>query len=324
MAITLAEAKVGMSNKVDQTVIDEFQRSSLLMDMMTFDDAISPGTGGSTLTYGYIQLDAPSTAAVRSINNEFSANEAKRIEKTAKAIIMGGAFEVDRVIQATSGAVDEIAFQLSDKIKATTNQYHNLIINGSSKATADTGYVHGTFDGLRKSMAAKQTFQSVTSIATASDMDSNYAAFLDELEEMIAAVEGGADILLMNKKALAKLRAIARRAGYFGSDRDEFGRIVERYNDIPMMDAGIFYNGSTTVDVVETDSTNKTTIYAVKLGIDAFHGISPMGGASGLIHTYLPDLNAPGAVKRGEVELVAGAVLKNKLKAAMLTDIAVK
>ena len=50
MAITLAEAKVGMADKVDQQVIDTFRRSSLLLDMMTFDNCISPGTGGSTLT----------------------------------------------------------------------------------------------------------------------------------------------------------------------------------------------------------------------------------------------------------------------------------
>lgn len=50
MAITLAQAKVGMSDKVAQQVIDEFRRGSLLLDAMTFDNAVSPGTGGSTLT----------------------------------------------------------------------------------------------------------------------------------------------------------------------------------------------------------------------------------------------------------------------------------
>ena len=53
MAITLAEAKVGMADKVDQQVVDEFRRSSLLLDRLVFDNAISPGTGGSTLTYGF-------------------------------------------------------------------------------------------------------------------------------------------------------------------------------------------------------------------------------------------------------------------------------
>ena len=72
MPITLAEAKVGMTNKVDQQVIDTFQRSSLLLDRLTFDNSISPGTGGSTLSYGYVQLLTPSTAAVRTINSEYT------------------------------------------------------------------------------------------------------------------------------------------------------------------------------------------------------------------------------------------------------------
>ena len=110
MAITLEEAKVGMADKVDQQVIDMFRRSSLLLDKLTFDNAISPGTGGSTLAYGYTQLKTPSTAGVRSINSEYTAGEAKREKKTTQAVIMGGSFKVDRVIQATSGAVDELAF----------------------------------------------------------------------------------------------------------------------------------------------------------------------------------------------------------------------
>ena len=49
------------------------------------------------------------------------------------------------------------------------------------------------------------------------------------------------------------------------------------------------------------------------------YGISPQG--NGVISSYMPDLNAPGAVKTGEVELIAGVALKNTLKAAVLKDI---
>ena len=56
MPLTLAQAKAAMTDKVDQLVIDEFRRESSLLDKLTFDDAVSPGTGGSTMTYGYVQL----------------------------------------------------------------------------------------------------------------------------------------------------------------------------------------------------------------------------------------------------------------------------
>ena len=101
---------------------------------------------------------------------------------------------------------------------------------------------------------------------------------------------------------------------------EDFGRVVETYAGIPMVDMGSYYNGASTQDVVETTG-GKTAIYAVSLGLDGFHGISPVG--DGVISSYMPDLTAPGSVKTGAVELVAGVALKNTLKAAVLKDIAI-
>ena len=325
MAITLAEAKVGMADKVDQMVVDMFQRSSLLLDRMTFDNAISPGTGGSTLAYGYIQLQTPSTAAVRSINSEYTAGEAKRVKKTTNAIIMGGSFKVDRVLQNTSGAIDELAFQAEQKIKATANFFHNCVINGTS-GSSGAGFVVNTFDGLAKLLAGTSNeFTSSVDLTTSANMDANKNAFLDELDGVVSAVDGPS-MILMNQAMLIKARSVARRAGYYESTKDDFGRVVETYRGIPMIDMGKYYNGSTSVDVVATSAASSsaagaTSIYVVSLGLDGFHGISPTG--TGVINSYMPDMTAPGAVKTGEVELVAGVALKNTLKAAVLKNIAI-
>lgn len=321
MAITLEQAKVGMADKVDQQIVDMFRRSSLLLDNMVFDNVISPGTGGSTLTYGYIQLKTPSTASVRTINSEYTAGEALREKKTANAIIMGGSFKVDRVLQNTAGAADELAFQAEQKIKATANYFHNLVINGTSESSG-SGYVLNTFDGLKKLLSG--TANEITSSAdltTSAKLDSNYNAFLDEMDSFISVLDGTPTMLLMNRDMLVKLRSIARRAGYYERTQDDFGRVVETYAGVPMMDMGKYFNGTSVADVVETNSAGKTCIYAVCMGLDGFHGISPNG--DGVICSFMPDLTAPGAVKTGEVELVAGIALKNTLKAAVLKDIAI-
>lgn len=320
--ITLAEAKVGMADKVDQNVVDTFRRSSYLLDKLVFDNAISPGTGGSTLSYGYIQLKTPSTASVRTINSEYTPGEAKREEKTSKAIIMGGKFQIDRVLIGTSGAVDELAFQAEEKIKATSNEFHNLVINGNS-ASSGSGVVN-TFDGLDKILTGTETeITSAVDVSTSAKMDAGYNALLDEVDAFLTKLADKPSALLMNEDLLTKMRSAARRAGYHKSERDEFGRVVEYYNDIPMIDMGKYYNGSTTQNVIPTDgSTGKTDLYAVKIGLDAFHGISPTG--SKVIQSFMPDLDAPGAVKDGEVELVAGVVLKNSTKAGVLRGIQVK
>ena len=142
MALTLEEAKVGYADKVEQNVIDEFRRSSILLDKLTFDDTISP-TGGSNLVYGYQRLETPSTASVRQINAEYSPNEAKRTKCTASPVILGGSFQIDRVIAQTSGAINEMDFQIKEKTKAGANYFHNLVINGTS-ASSGTGYVPNT------------------------------------------------------------------------------------------------------------------------------------------------------------------------------------
>lgn len=320
MAITLAEAKLGMADKVDQQIVDMFRRSSLLLDNMVFDNVIAPGTGGSTLTYGYIQLKTPATAAVRTINGEYTPGEAKREKKTTGAIIMGGSFQVDRVLQNTAGAADELALQAEQKIKATANYFHNLTINGASGM--ESGYVGGTFDGLRKLLSGTENeLSSTVSLTTSAELDKNYNAFLDEMDSFVSCLDGTPSMLLMNRQMLIKLRSIARRAGYYERAKDDFGRTVETYAGIPMVDMGMYYDGTSTKNVVQTDSEGKTAIYAVSLGLDGFHGISPMG--DGVIRCYMPDLNAPGAVKTGEVELVAGVALKNTLKAAVLKGISV-
>lgn len=323
MSITLAEAKVGMADKVDQKVVDTFRRSSLLLDKLVFDNAISPGTGGSTLTYGYIQLKTPSTAAVRQINSEYTAGEAKREEKTTKAVVMGGKFQIDRVLIGTAGAVDELAFQTEQKVKATANYFNNLVINGN-KASSGTGVLN-TFDGLDKLLTGTETeITSAVDVSTEALMNANYNALLDEVDGFLSALDGKPSMLLMNNKMLSKMRSAARRAGYYSKTRDEFGRQVETYNDIPMYDMGKYYNGTNTVDIIpETAATQsaegKTDIYAVTIGLDGFHGVSPTG--SKVINSYMPDLTKPGAVKDGEVELVAGVALKNTNKAGVLRGI---
>ncbi len=321
--ITLAEAKVGMADKVDQKVVDTFRRSSLLLDKLVFDNAISPGTGGSTLTYGYIQLKTPSTAAVRQINSEYTAGEAKREEKTTKAVVMGGKFQIDRVLIGTAGAVDELAFQTEQKVKATANYFNNLVINGN-KASSGTGVLN-TFDGLDKLLTGTETeITSAVDVSTEALMNANYNALLDEVDGFLSTLDGKPSMLLMNNKMLSKMRSAARRAGYYSKSRDEFGRTVETYNDIPMYDMGKYYNGTNTVDIIpetaaSTSAEGKTDIYAVTIGLDGFHGVSPTG--SKVINSYMPDLTKPGAVKDGEVELIAGVALKNTNKAGVLRGI---
>lgn len=124
MPITLAQAKVGMANHVDQQVIDQFRRGSMLLEALTFDNSVSPGTGGSTLTYGYTQLKTPAGADFRDINTDYTDTVADRETKSVDLKIFGGTFKIDRVLANTAnGQISEVQFQLEEHIKATTNLF---------------------------------------------------------------------------------------------------------------------------------------------------------------------------------------------------------
>lgn len=318
--ITLEEAKVGMADKVDQMVVDEFRRDSFLLDRLVFDNAVSPGTGGSTLTYGYMQLKTPATAQRRDINSEYTNNEAKREKKTADLDIFGGSFKVDRVIQNTSGAVNEIEFQLKEKIKAASNLFHNVVINGST--TGGKGYTQAKFDGIRKLLSGASTEKSAGGIVLTDveNIDKYMYSFVLMMNKWLASMAVKPDMLMMNGTMLAVMKYIGQKMGYYNRDKNDFGQTIETYDNIVLMDAGRYYNGTGEVDCVAADDNGMSSIIGMKIGLDGFHGISPTE-ASGIINTYLPDMTAPGAVKTGEVELVAGVVLKNSKMAGMLTDI---
>ena len=142
MPITLAQAKVGMANHVDQQVIDQFRRGSMLLEALTFDNSVSPGTGGSTLTYGYTQLKTPAGADFRDINTDYTETVADRETKSVDLKIFGGTFKIDRVLANTAnGQINEVQFQLEEHIKATTNLFHYTAINGDKRIRFHyTGY----------------------------------------------------------------------------------------------------------------------------------------------------------------------------------------
>ncbi|MBM7585843.1 hypothetical protein JOC86_002385 [Bacillus pakistanensis] len=326
MPITLQQAKVGMADHVDQMVIDEFRRSSLLLDALTFDNAVSPGTGGSTLTYGYTRLKTPATAGFRALNNEYTANEADRENQFVNLKIFGGAFQIDRVIQDTSGQINEMNFQLQQKILGARNLFHHTVINGDSAVDTDA------FDGLDKALTGSSTelnTGTVIDLSNESGLETNKFSFLDELDNFLAELDGRPTMLMGNSKLITKIKSIARRAGYRTSSEDAFGRKVSGYDNIPLVDLEYFYNGTGTVPIVPiedrtvgTAQTGLTDLYAVSLGMDGFHGVSPTG--NNVIRTFLPDFKAPGAVKTGEVEMVAAVALKATRKAGVLRNIKVQ
>lgn len=280
MPLTLEQAKVGMADKVDQTVIDEFRRASFILDKLTFDNAVSPGTGGSTLTYGYTQLLTPSVAEGRKLNTEYKAGEAVKTQKSINLKIFGGSFEVDRVLEGTA-AESEISFQLQQKSLATANKFHYDFINGKSTAKGKADTDTTPFDGLNTLCTGLSTEYKPTAsidLSTAAAIKENAEAFTFELDTWLATLSKKPDALLVNSKMATALKHVAKIIGNYTRTEDAFGKSVDTYDGVSIIDMGQYYDGTSakSVDVVGIDSKGETSIYAVCFGLDAVNAVSPI------------------------------------------------
>lgn len=323
MAITLAEMKVGLADKVAQHVVDTFLRHSEILQLLPFDNCVSP-TGGSTLTYSYVQKKLPSVAAFRALNTEYTPGAAQIEKKTAELKIFGGAFELDRVLKQAEGPYNNLAFQMQEKILAAISLFHYTLINGDATTNVNE------FDGLDKMLAGTSTeygTDGLIDVSTAENLKANADKFYEALQILIA--ETGADALLCNARTITKIQTLARILGYKTESEEAFGRKVTTMDGVRLMDLGDHYtvtgttataNSCVKAGLTRDAGTGLTDIYGVKFDVnDGFHAATLTG--NGVIHQYLPDFNTPGAVKKGEVEMVGAGVLKNTKHAGVLRNV---
>lgn len=316
MTMMFVDFKEGMTDKVAPALVDTFLRHSEVLQLMPFDNAVSP-TGGSTLTYGYMQTKLPSTASFRPLNTEYTASEATVERKNVDLKVFGGKFSMDRVLKQAEGKFNNMAFQLEQKIAAATSLFHWTMINGNATTNA------AEFDGLDKMLAGTKTEFDAASIdlSTAAQIEANASAFYEMLQLLIS--DTNADALMMNGRMRAKVDTVARVLGYKTESEDAFGKKVVSMGGVRFIDLQNHYtvsDGAATMSPIVGIDGGLTDIYGVKFDVnDGFHGVTLTGNA-GLSH-YLPDFNQPGAVKDGEVEMTAAVVLKNTQRAGVLRDV---
>lgn len=315
MAITLSDIKIGRADKYDRMVIDTFMRKSAILAAMPFDNCISP-SGGSTLTYGYIRLKTSPAAEGRAINSDYTAAPATKEAVTTDLQIMGGKYEIDRVL--ADAAPDEIAFQTEEKIQATVNRYHWLFVNGDKNNPTE-------FDGLAKIVDGSVTDFDGSGIDLSTMNTANALKITEALDTAILAMKERPTYILANSKAIVKIQSAAKQLGYLTQAEDAFGKQVRAYDGIPMIDLGRYYNetlGSDTEIIGIDDASGKTDIYLVALSMSGAHGITLKGDKA--ITSRLPNFSEAGAVKSGDVEFVAGLAVKNTRAIARIKDVQVQ
>lgn len=352
MPVTLAQAQVNTQADIDYAVIDNLRRYSWLFDQIVFDDTVTPGTGGGSLTYGYTRLTSAAPATFRDINVEYTPSQAVRERFTVDLKPLGGSFELDRVIAALGQAsTNETSFQMQQLLNSIRTRFSQEMILG------DTAVLAQGFDGLSKALAGTTT-EVIPAGASSTNSTYDWTAAtlntaekaheaLDVLDEFLSLIvpsqtgggtgapgdlPAGVRAILGNTKSITRVRSIARRAGMHTAMKDDLGRQIESYGPWTLVDLGDRADGAAPIIPIEARDpdgagagvsvSGVTDLYAVTFGLDSFHAASPAGIP--LVQTWLPDRDTAGAVKLGEIEMgPVAAVLKNTRSAAVLRNLKV-
>lgn len=353
MPVTLAQAQLNTQADIDFAVIDNLRRYSWLLDQIVFDDTVTPGTGGGSLTYGFTRLTAARPAQFRELNSEYSTAQATRARSTVELKPLGGAFSVDRVLANLGPAqTNEISFQMQQLLTATRTKVQDELINGDIAVDANG------FDGLDKALTGTSTeylplAEGVTTgfldwtrgtIDTQAEAMAQLDIVDDFLSRIVPSHTGGGDqgvpgalppgvkAILGNTRSITRMRALARWAGIYTQTKDDLGRQIEMYGPWVLVDLGDNALGTSPIIPYETrdpdlaggggNITNLTDLYAASFGLDSLHGASVAGKP--LVETWMPDFSQAGAVKSGEIEMGPVAmVLRNSKSSGVLRNIKV-
>ena len=264
MAVTLAQAALLSTDDLQRGVIETFIVESAVLDRAPLMEI-----EGNAYAYN-VESTLPGVE-FRAVNAAYAESTGTVNQLTERLVILGGDADVDTFIAQTRGNLnDQRAVQTRMKVKSATYKFQDAFING------DTAVDANGFDGLKKRLTGAQVIPTGTNglpIIGASDAD-RYA-FLDKLDELIAAVGApGPDALYMNRSVRQKIQSSARRLAIYDQTLDDFGRTITTYNGIPLLDIGSRADGTLIIPQTETQgtATNASSIYAVKFGVGEADG----------------------------------------------------
>ncbi len=214
------------------------------------------------------------TVGTRKINASFSESTGKFEQKIENKYILGHNIDVDPVLEKANPGERQTQRRMSAKAMAYT--FNNMFINGDPgsdefkglKMRVDDVNARGFTDQYIDAGSVNAANRGLLYDAT----EQHY--FFDKISEIIAAIIGGPDALYMNKKLLLAFESAARRRQLLKQTEDMFGRIINTYSNVPLIDIGRDGYQSTTEIITNSETlsggSEETSVYAVKYGENEF------------------------------------------------------
>lgn len=265
MGINLVEAMKLARNggEVEKAaIIAMFARASDLLAVWPFDDI--EGNAWSYNREGVLP-----GIAFRGVNESYTESTGIINPRTESLRIIGGDLDLDTFIEKTGGSGIRETHE-GMKIKQMAADVTRVLIKG------DASTQPREFDGLQVRLVGDQLIE-------AGSTDGGDAMSLIKLDEAIDATVNPSHII-MNKAMRRRMTAAARNSsvgGHIDFTKDEFGRRITVYADIPILVAYSDNGGTDPLAFDEVGSggstATATSLYVVGLGDGLVKGIQNGG-----------------------------------------------
>lgn len=300
MSLTLLEAAKLKSDPLQRGVIEVFPRTSAVLERLPF-------LGVSSDSYKYNQEQTLPGIAFRAVGGSYTESTGVINPVTESLAILGGTSDVDRALVKTQGDINNLR-SIHDglKAKAAALKFTKTFFVGDSETTVTE------FDGLQQRLTGDQ----LIAMGSTSGGDTLTLAKIDEL---IDAVEGGPDVLFMNKTLRRKVNTLVRAAGQaIETVSDSFGRQINAYAGVPIGVIEDDNEGTAILGFTEANpgggSDVGTSIYAVRFGVSEF----VCGLQCGELDVIDQGLYSGGVAYRTLIEWICGMAVFHPKSAARL------
>lgn len=254
--LTLLEKAKLCTDPLQRGVIEIFPKTSPVLERLPFFSVSSD-------SYKYNREETLPNIGFRGINESYTEGTGTLNPVTETLTILGGVSDVDRALVKTQGNINDLrAIHDGLKAKAAALKFTYTFFKGD--CTNDPR----EFDGLEVRLTGDQ-------LIDCGSTASGDTLTLAKLDELLDAVQGGADCIFCNKVMRRKISALVRAAGQaIETVNDSFGRQLTAYAGIPIAVIEEDHEGNEILDFDEEcpggGSDLGTSIYAVKFGVKEF------------------------------------------------------
>jgi hypothetical protein len=262
MALTLIEAaKLETGDVIRSAIIELYAGSSDILRVLPFENI-----PGNALKYNR-EGNLPGVG-FRGVNEAYTASTGVLNPMTEPLVIAGGDLDVDNFIIKTMGAGIRARHE-SMKVRALALAWTRKFLKGDQSSDPRE------FDGLQTRIVGSQL---IAAGATANGTPLSLGKLDEAIDQTLNPTH-----LIMNKSMSRKLTVAARTTSVGGNiswDKDEFGRRVQMYNDLPIITVDLDGDGTSILPFTEaatSGTATATSIYVVSLGADGVTGIQNGG-----------------------------------------------